>query len=370
MKKEDVLIRYLVLGILICVAAGVLCLAAADMSLFGSTGRRGILYNEDLITFNRDWTVSAYGYGEYQPEDLPYRGKFPSGTFVTLVNTLPYSVKEGTYVAFRNMYCVCDVYIGDELIYSSPAYVSAYRTFPVPGWVFVPLTEEYSARTISIVMKSPYRFVPVTVPVMLLGTHAEVLLYSRDSGYFDLYVAVTVAVLGLIVMLFAAFNMTASGSRRACVFTGLCMTALGAALMIGTGIARMSESADFMEYMIGRLIFLLCPVLYSSSMCAESPEGKRKKISTVLAAVSFCCFILCVMSHYLGLADLTATSFAARILMLLILGTDLYFTLKGASAAGIYYRIATAAGTAALAAETVMGCMPGFEVYALSLIHI
>ena len=364
MRKKDALITYLVFGILICAFLGALGLCALDMSSFEGASGRGIVYNEELITFSRDWKLSAEGFGEFLPGELPFTGKFPAGTRITAVNTLPSSVTEGTYVAFRNLYSFCEAYVGDEHIYSSPVYVSAHRAMPVPGWVFVPLKAEYSARTISIVMECPYACFSGTVPAMLLGTHAEILLYSRDSCYFDLYIALTVTVLGIVVMLFAFFNMPGMQERKRYMLLGLFITSFGAALMCGTGLARLSGGGDLIKYMGGRMIYLLCPLVYTSSMCATGRE-KGTRLCLVLAGVSFLTFIACVLSHFAGWAELSASSRAAALLMLCVLAVDLYLGIKDLPGKGRYYRIITAAGTASLAGAFVMGAMPRWEVYAL-----
>lgn len=368
MREKDTLITYLVFGILICAVLGALGLFLPAVSPSGDTGRMGIVYDPELISFNRDWRISAGGYGEFEPDELPFSPVLPAGTAITAVNTLPASVTSGTYLAFMSLYSVTDVYVGNELIYTTPVTVNGGRVTPVPGWVFIPLTEEYSGRLISLVTVSPYASFSGTVCSMLLGTHSEVLLYGRDSRYFDLYIAVTVMVLGLIVILFSLLIMSRQQPGRAHLFTGLFMTVAGAALLSGVGLPRLSASGHLMEYIAGRLIMMICPLVYSASVYTGA-RGKLRGVFPLLAAASFLGFILCFAAHFAGWADLTATSVVPRVLMAACLAAAFYCGVVRSSGEDLYYRILIGTGIVCLGAGTLLEGMPRLLVYG-TFIHL
>ena len=364
MRKKDNLIRYLVFGILICAVLGALGLSLPVLSFFGDTGRGGIVYDPELISFNRDWKITADGYREFEPDELPFILTVPSGMGITAVNTLPASVTSGTYLAFMSLYAVTDIYAGNELIYTTPVTINGDRSTPVPGWVFVPLTEEYSGRLVRLITVSPYASFSGTVCPMLLGTHSEILLYGRDSRYFDLYIAVTVVVLGLIVILFALLNISRHELGHAHLFTGLLMTALGAALLTGVGLPRLSSEEYLTEYIAGRLITALCPLVYSASMYTRN-RGRLRRIFPVLSGASFLCFIMCFAAHFAGWADLSASYPVVALMMISVLACDMYLGIKEPPGSGKYYRIITAAGIVCLAGAFVMAAMPRWEVYGI-----
>lgn len=368
MINRDTLAKYILTGIVLCAAACMICLFVTDIVPYDDSAYAGAAYDSELITFNSNWTVTAEGYVECRPDSLPFVQSVPAGTAVTAVNTLPSAITKGTYIAFRNLYGFFDIYIGDELIYTSPLAVGSLKASAVPGWVFVPLSKDYSGRKIRIVASSPYESCSGIVPSILLGSHAEVLLFARDSCYLDLYISVSVIVLGLLVMLFAAFDMTAQHSRIGYMFLGIFISACGVFLITEVAMPRLSAGGYYAKYISGRFIMMLFPMLFSASVYLRDTE-KTRKIFLTLSAVSFFTAVACVAAFFTGLADFELTSIAVTAVMLASVAAAFYLGVLKDSSAGIYYRILSGMGLVSLAAGTVMENMHRFEIYT-SFIHI
>ncbi|MCR4893547.1 MAG: histidine kinase [Eubacteriales bacterium] len=363
MKKKNTSLYYILI-IVVCVATAAVFLSGEDPREFDTYTEISGAYDEKLIEFDADWSVSSEG-GVYRHVELPFTLKVPKNAAVTAFNRLPPSLTDGTLLAFRNFPCFVEVCVGDEIIYSSPVTVNGKKVSPLPCWVFVPLEREYAGRQITVTMTSPYPNYSGMVPAMTLGTNAEVLLYAASSGYFDLYSSITVIVLGILIMIFAVTDPSDASSLRRYLPLGIFMALLGATVISRCGIPRISMSRGFLEYMIQESTLRLCPVFYALYM-GNTAHGAGKKTKKVFFDISSLAFVSSFAAHFRGLCDFTASSRFIRILLVAELLVSLYT--QGSADPGTGERRALrSVGVIALAAGITAGIVPRTEIYVQGL---
>ncbi|MCR4893646.1 MAG: histidine kinase [Eubacteriales bacterium] len=328
-------------------------------------GREGVAYDPYLIEFNRGWTVQTET-DRYYPESLPFYAMVRGKASVSVFNTLPAHMTGGTFLAFRVFTCLVDVYIGDEHVYSASVVENRGRITPVPGWALIPLAEEYSSRTIRIDASNPYSLHSVTVPEIVIGSHAEVLLYSTGIGYTDYYISVAVIILGILAALFGIIHSAPSRSILGSLCLGGFISLSGMFLLCRSGMTRMDVYQDYVEYIISETSLRLCPVFFALYLSESSPEERRRPAG-LFFAVSSAMLAACIVLHLTGVADLTSTDIPVIVMIL----AELIFSVRHRSRVpedgGRRTGILTSAGAYCLIASFVLSALPVLDVYESAL---
>ena len=349
--------------IVILVFALCLVLASGNLPVRDAVGRK---YDSKLIEFNHGWTVFI-GDDEYHPESLPVC-MFKMGSYeVRLVKTLPSMITEGTFLAFRNPSYLTEVYIGSEMVFVSDSTINGQRVTPVPGWVFVPLTEEYSDRQITLVMHCPYILNIGAVPETVLGTHAETMLYASGDSYLDYYISVAVIIFGILLFLFSLVNISSSEGITAYALMGAFVTFMGISLICRCGMPRTEAYTGYIEYIIGELAIRVCPVLFAFFLCMRT-KGRPLRICLCLFYVSVILMVKGTLLHFTGVMDMTAGEPAVFLLLLAELAVSLLCDVLEDDEMNFRYRNLSVFGILCLSAGILTGCVIGPDAYR-SVIH-
>ncbi|MBR2780680.1 MAG: histidine kinase [Eubacteriaceae bacterium] len=363
MRKKNTT-TYFIIIIILCVATVTVFLSGADPHEFDTYTEMASAFDEKLIEFDTDWSITSID-RTYSHVELPFMLNVPKGEDVIASNRLPPSLTDGTLLAFRNLPCFVKIRVGEETIYSSPVIVNGDRESPLPCWVFVPLETEYAGRQITVIMNSPYPNYSGMVPAMTLGTNAEVLLYASSSGYFDLYLSITVIVLGILIMIFAVTDPSDTTSLRRYLPLGIFIALLGATVISRSGIPRISMSRGFLEYMLQETTLRLCPVFYALYM-EGTAEGTGKKVYDWFFILSSLSLVVSFAAHFRGLCDFTASSRFIRILLSAELLASLYIR-RGKAPGTRARRALRNVGVIVLAAGITLGIIPRTEIYVQGL---
>ena len=321
--------------------------------------KESINYDPELIVYSRGWTVCS-GDETFSPARFPFHVGGSGAKGLIMTNTLPANVTGGTFLAFRISSCFTDVYIGDKLIFSSPVIENAGKKTPLPGWVSIPLEEEYSGRTIRIEASDPYFLHGITVPRILVGSHAEVLLYASGLSYTDYYISVAVIILGLLVVFFAFMS---SGRRSETVRNaalGCFIAVAGIYYLCRAGMTRMDAYQSYIEYMIAAASLRLCPLIFALFMGRQTPE-ENHKIPNILAMIFLAVLAAAYILNLIGIADLTSTEpvFYALMIAELIIATASERKSLGSSR----FKALPIAGSVCAALSFILSSLPILSAY-------
>ena len=347
------------------------------LSLFNSVTIAGgiregedIVYDESLLSFDTNWKIIKNG-SIVSSTSVPGHIDAKEDKTAVITNTLPASITGGTYLAFIGTDSFVSVYINGENVYESPAIENKDHKTPLPGWIFVPLKEEYSLKTISLVFDYPYAFSSGRLPKVLIGTHPEVILYASYAANASLYIGLSMVVLGVIVFIFTMATPSIEGRSQGFVVLGLFMAALGFVLISQANIPRMDNSIYYTEYISSNLIFRILPVLHSIYMYLDLDGFRRKKIYLSIFGISIFLFVLETVLHFAGIWDLSSSLFLARALLVFELFASMLFILADIKKNGskfldrtkLIYSVLTALGLLFLIAGIVSE-MVGIYYYA------
>ena len=361
-NKAKILIAFLSIALLVFFVFS----AVKAVPRIPSEGNEGIAYDPELIKFNRGWTVSR-GSETYMPESLPFHVPGSRDVPVTMVNSLPAYVTRGTYLAFRISTCFVDVYIGDELIYTGPVTENMARKTPVPGWFCVPLDEDYSARVIKICINDPYLFYGVTIPQIVVGSHAEVLLYASGTSYMDYYIAVAVIVFGLLVVFFAFMRSGNAGETLRDSSLGAFIAVAGIYLLCRAGMTRMDVYQSYAEYIVSEFSLRLCPLIFSVYILLRS-SGEKKKLPKIMCIISAALLCAGLILQTAGLADLRATESVVFLLIWVELSLFLIRKRSESGSGSSRFKTLPSIGLLCALGSSVLLSFPSLGVYT-ALVH-
>ena len=313
------------MGILLMISVVMIIFSLRYYDISPSNLKSGeqIVYDEDLLSFDLNWKISDISskgsLTEYIGKriDLPKHIDTKKGSMVTISNLLPASLTEGTYLAFMGTDSFVSAKVDGEEIFKSPVINIKDGATPLPGWVFIPLKGDYSAKEVSLSFEYPYAYSSGMLPKILIGTHSELLLYASYSSYFSLYIGISVIVMGVLIFIFSLVNLSAGGRFRGFIYLGIYVAALGFILINQANIPRMEMHMYYVEYMASNLIIRVLPMIHSLCMYMSNTDEKRKKTFLFIFMAAFADFVLSFALHFLGILDLTASLSIGRLFMIL-----------------------------------------------------
>lgn len=343
MRKENKLTSkewyiFLLAGICIVVTLGIIMLHDYSKG-FNNTSEA--VYDEKLLLFDDGWHGED---GELQLlPDLSNRAKNES---ISISRKLPDSLTAGTYLGFRSIYAYVDVYIDEERVYSSP-YVSLNEKTKIPlkQWNYVSLLPEYGGKNITVTFQSPYAYYNGILPEIILGTHADVLLYTFSAGEITTYLSICIIALGMIMMLLSLINTMGDSSLRSYAYLGLFLAFIGLMLICEGNISHADAGSYYKDYVLFHASLRLSSIVYCIYMYSRIGE-RAKKIFLMLSIAAIVNLAVSMLLHFTGIMDFTGTAWAAFLLVGIPLILDIYFDVLKKDSGSIRYRIITGIGLA------------------------
>lgn len=305
-----------------------------------------IIYDTDLLSFREAWAVDKNN-NPQKTIDLPNYIPAHKNDLVSIKNSLPAALTDGTYLAFKSTNAFVHVYIEDELIYENEnLLVSKAKMQPLSSWNFVPLSKDHAGKPISVTLKSPYTYYSGIIPEILMGRHSETLLYATSAASFDLQLGFSIVILGLLMFLFSIVSFTDESDTRGFIYLGANISLLG--LMIISGIY--APYTDLRSYLANDLLMNFClriiPLTYTFYLILHGGLA-LKKIYSIAFFTGFLNFLISVLLYLFSIADFTATGPISYTVMLSVFALGLYGDLTNSSAKSLRYKILVAIGTGA-----------------------
>lgn len=300
--KEKNKKKLLGLAVFICVAAA---FAAASWSVSTVTNDEtdSVMYDQKLLSFNNNWDVSIDGKQVKQQVILPDYVNADKNSDVAVTAKLPGALTDGTYIAFKSTYAFVEVYADGKLLYRNQNVV---ENRPLSSWHFILLDKAPAGALITLKFKSPYPFFSGILPEVIMGTHAEALLYASSSSSFAQQLSLSVVILGFLIFVFSFISGGNEGTSEGFIFLGMSIAVLGIMLFFGTCSPRTNLQSYYVDHLTSHVCLRTVPVLYAMYLYSNAkPEYKK----TYLRFVIFCLinFVLCNLLNFLSDVDFVAT---------------------------------------------------------------
>ena len=260
-------------------AAG-LFLTVAFLLIFSH--RQDLSGNRMITEYNNNWEYSVDG--QEGTISLPLRLKASDNTELTVVNTLPSELTDGSGLVFRTRMQSVQVYVEDRLIYQYPEDQLIGREIP-STWNFVRLSDEDAGKQIRICVTSAYSRFAGTMETVRLGPYSDLTAMVTAEQGKVLRMSLVVGIVGLVMLLISFV------SRKRKILEW--QSSLGLLMMVLScwlcGESRMTSEYVGVEawHYMALLSLPLCPVFLTAYLYARWKEvhGDKTKVLFVLSVV-------------------------------------------------------------------------------------
>ena len=275
-------IRFIIAVCLIAAAVLAVVLFSAS-SVFDSYKN----YNSQLRTLLEYEGWSLPESTEESDLQLPCFRKPSGNREVTISNTLPQKLEEGTCLAFKSSHTYTVVSIDGKTIYENE---NEHDAESYDMWNYITLSEDCAGKEITIEFVSKDSYYRGMLPEIFLGPRAEIFLIADSESTLSKQLCFSTVFLGLLVLLFSIVTYSDGRSALEFVFLGLFIVFMGLSLL--WQIASPSEAGvkEFALQNIGMTVYGLAPGIYCLYRLFRSTDASAKRILTIGLWISLICF--------------------------------------------------------------------------------
>ena len=250
----------------------------------------------------------------------------------------------GTFIAFKTENSSVRVYVEGTLLYENAGLITSNKSTRVlSAWHFVPLNEECGGCEIEIVLKSSYDYYSGIIPEVMIGTHAETLLYATSISSLDVKLSFSVVILGLLMVIFSLILFANESYWRSYVYLGVDIAILGLFLISNISLPRTSAQLYYTDYLLMNFCLRMIPFVYSFYLFKRA-KGRAKTFFGTLCCVSFANFIICTTLHFLFTVDFISTLHSSYAILFIVVGSSLYTDVLDGADKSLRYRVLIAVG--------------------------
>lgn len=247
------------------ITAAVLLLVYIPILIFST--RQDLFSSRHTEPYSGGWTCS-FGSVE-EPAAFPAQWDVPENTEITLTNTLPEDVRDGSAVAFRSRMQEVRVYVGSRLAWRFPE--ERLLGGELTGaWHFVPLEEADAGKEIRICLSSPYAAFSGRAEAVMYGDYNDLVTAVISRHIKTFRISVLIGIIGALTAAMAVFG------RKYHIygwFGNLGLLLLDAAGWMA-GEAQMPSGIVGLEmwHYLSLISLLFCPVFLTAYLYARWPD--------------------------------------------------------------------------------------------------
>ena len=278
------------------ITAVVLFIVFALLMVFST--RQDLFSTRYIEPYNAGWT---YSFGDESGDAvLPAQYHLPKDTQLTLTNTLPEKIREGSAVAFRSRLQNVSVYVGDRLVYQFPEQelIGGELT---SAWNFIPLSEADAGKQIRICLSSPYAGFSGRAENILFGDYNDLVtgIITQHIKIFRISILI-----GFVSLVIIAISVIGRRYQTYGWFRNLGFLLIIVAGWLG-GEARLPSGIVGLEmwHYLALVSLMYCPVFLTAYLYARWPD-LYGKVTSVLFYVSLAGAAGCSVIKLAGGADL------------------------------------------------------------------
>ena len=234
------------------------------------TGYETSIYDEDLIIYDGWETVSGT---EIRKLSLPeYVRPSQEGT-VTISNTLPRLINEGTFLGVYSSNAYLTAGIGGKVIYETRQGTDRET---VSRWNYIHIEPADAGEEVTLAFSGSEPFYTGMLSEILLGTYGELMMYATAKVSYDRWINVSILFVGFLVLLFSVVTVTNKRKSTDYLVLGILIMLMGICGISRTVTADVPARGYGGLLSVSRVVYSLLPALYCVYR-GRSFEGKKKK---------------------------------------------------------------------------------------------
>lgn len=280
----------------------------------------------------------------------------------SIYNTLPEQLEDGISFCFRSKNIYYTVYIDGVQLYHPyvPESVLYNQTFGT-RWNYIPLTSDDAGKTIEIRITTVYDSSRTGLSYVRLDSPANFILSTIQSKLIAFITCILILFVGIILMIADIPINMQNKKNHELLFLGLFAISIAIWCLAETNVLQFFIGDSRMLSVLSCCSLMLIPI--PMVLYLDSAFGFRKRfIVPVISLLSFTCFSVCTVLHFLKVADFHDTLKITHI----VLGVSaalLFYTIirhsliKGKNQTKNIYRILRGIGLSSISVAT------GIDIY-------
>lgn len=314
----------------------------------------------ESVAFDDGWTTAA---GEpvtlNRLTDLEQVEPYHS---FSIYKTLPEELEEGLSFCFRSKNIYYSVYIDGTLVYTPYVPESAFYNETLgTRWNYIPLTSGDAGKTMEIRITTVYDSSRTGFSYVCLGSSSNYILETIQSKLIAFITCILILFVGVILMIAdLPINMQTKKNHEL-LFLGMFAISIAIWCLVETNILQFFIGDSRMLSVLTCCSLMLIPI--PMVLYLDSAFGFRKRfVVPMISILSFSCFAVCTVLHFLKLADFHETLKITHV-VLGISAALLFYTIirhsliKGKNQAKNIYRILRGIGLSSISIAT------GIDIY-------
>ena len=277
----------------------------------------------------------------------------------SIFHSIPEELGEGQYLCFRSKNVFLKVYIDGEPVYEPYVPESAvYTKSPGTRWNYVPITSDNAGKQIEIRIIKVYESGRSSIDNLYIGEPARAIMDTISSKMVAFVTCIIMLFVGiLLIVADIPINMSTRKNHELS-YLGMFAVSIATWCLAETHLLQfyLGDSRAMQLVSCCSLIMIPIPmVLY-----LDAAFGFRnRKIVPIMVWLSFGEFVLCMILHFTGIADVHETLHYSHVMLFLSAAVLLYtivrnsFTLGKNSTKNVY-RILRGVGLSSLSVATVI----------------
>ncbi len=276
------------LAVLIAVAVVCVILAAVTGREYSNDASQNSSINMDELLQYTDWKL-VQDDGALRELELPAQIPLTKSHSVSLLNLLPRTLENGTYLAFESFSTYVTVRIDGEIVYRN---LENNGKRAVAMWNMVPLESELAQGRITIEFSGRDLYDLSIMPKIYLGPKSELLSLAEAQRFPNMMISMSVIILGLLVFLFSAVTFTNRRFVRDFIVLGTFIMILGISQLWQITSPTESLRTIYIQQCIAVSAFGLLPVLYCYYRGIRAEGGTARRYAA--AAYMYLAFFAAV----------------------------------------------------------------------------
>ena len=284
------------LAVLIAVAVVCVILAAVTGREYSNDASQNSSINMDELLQYTDWKL-VQDDGALRELELPAQIPLTKSHSVSLLNLLPRTLENGTYLAFESFSTYVTVRIDGEIVYRN---LENNGKRAVAMWNMVPLESELAQGRITIEFSGRDLYDLSIMPKIYLGPKSELLSLAEAQRFPNMMISMSVIILGLLVFLFSAVTFTNRRFVRDFIVLGTFIMILGISQLWQITSPTESLRTIYIQQCIAVSAFGLLPVLYCyyRGIRAEGGAARRYAAAAYMYLAFFAAVFLCNLKAF------------------------------------------------------------------------
>ena len=266
------------LAVLIIITAICIILAAVTGREYATeASENSSAYMDELLQYT-DWKLVGND-GRLLDLELPAQIPLTKAQNVKLLNLLPKTLNNGTYLAFESYSTYVTVRADGEIIYQN---LDNNGKRAVTMWNLVPLESKLAQGRITIEFSGKDLYDLSILPKIYMGPKSEVLALAEAQRFPNMMISMSVIILGLLVFLFSAVTFTNRRFVQDFIVLGSFIMILGISQLWQITSPTDSLRIMYIQQCIAVSSFGLLPALYCYYRGIRT-EGKTSPLYAVTA---------------------------------------------------------------------------------------